>query len=633
MKILYQRNGFYGLLQSRFQRNKKCGDNYEDIYDGQVYKQLSEPGNHLSYRNNISFSWNTDGVSLYKSSKFQIWPFYLSINKLPYIYRTRKENLLLAGLWFGPKKPRPQIFLKNISDELNELENDGINIHVPGNVQRIHVHAKVICGTCDLPAKALFLNMKQYNGMNGCQTCLITSEPLNPGLNNTRIYRFQETLNLRTQEQTNNFAREAVISGDDVFGVKGPSAISRFSPDYIKTTAVDSMHCIYLGVVRALLIIWFHPSTGIFSEFSQIVDEQIQTITPPDFIPRAPRSIIEHIMYLKASELKAWFFYYSVPILRSIMADVYFEHYLLFIYSIYILNQESVSDAMINTAAEFLKLFVSQFEDLYGRENMTANLHQILHLANNVKNFGPLWTTSCFPYENANGILKSLVTGTKFAHLQICSGISIFLNLPELTKNLVPGNRPFNFCSFLINKKEKYKSHQISVDMSLVGCLEKNNNELPDIVHQALQQANINGSNIKLFYRLLKSGILFTSQLYQRNRKTNSMFVKYRHENQHRYGKIICFVKISNCNCRNYCQENCGSQYFAILKKYQITSPFNIEYEDQQLELFFINECTETNEVNVVHLRELITICCYTDIKTANINTFIIDPVNMLEKE
>ena len=52
---------------------------------------------------------------------------------------------------------------------------------------------------------------------------------------------------------------------------------------------------------------------------------------------------------------------------------------------------------------------------------MTCNLHSLLHFPQNVRDFGPLYTTSCFPYENANEILKKLVTGTKFAQLQICS--------------------------------------------------------------------------------------------------------------------------------------------------------------------------------------------------------------------
>lgn len=76
MKTLYRRPGFVNKLQYRQNRKKVNAENYEDIYDGQIYQELCQPLGLLSNPNNISFLWNTDGLSLYKSSKFQIWPFF-----------------------------------------------------------------------------------------------------------------------------------------------------------------------------------------------------------------------------------------------------------------------------------------------------------------------------------------------------------------------------------------------------------------------------------------------------------------------------------------------------------------------------------------------------------------------------
>ena len=41
---------------------------------------------------------------------------------------------------------------------------------------------------------------------------------------------------------------------------------------------------------------------------------------------------------------------------------------------------------------------------------MTFNVHSMTHL---VKMWGPLWTHSCFPFEDANGKIKSLLKGYK----------------------------------------------------------------------------------------------------------------------------------------------------------------------------------------------------------------------------
>ena len=48
-----------------------------------------------------------------------------------------------------------------------------------------------------------------------------------------------------------------------------------------------------------------------------------------------------------------------------------------------------------------------------GKRFQTFNLHQVLHLKNNVENLGPLWSNSCFPFEDYNGDLKGYFHGSQ----------------------------------------------------------------------------------------------------------------------------------------------------------------------------------------------------------------------------
>ena len=43
----------------------------------------------------------TDGIPVFKSSKFSVWPLYLVINELPLNKCLCSSNVILAGLWFG----------------------------------------------------------------------------------------------------------------------------------------------------------------------------------------------------------------------------------------------------------------------------------------------------------------------------------------------------------------------------------------------------------------------------------------------------------------------------------------------------------------------------------------------------
>lgn len=63
----------------------------EDVYNGNVYKTHFDSsgffhGTTKEERNlqlHLSFQINTDGVAVFKSSKFGVWPVYAVINELP----------------------------------------------------------------------------------------------------------------------------------------------------------------------------------------------------------------------------------------------------------------------------------------------------------------------------------------------------------------------------------------------------------------------------------------------------------------------------------------------------------------------------------------------------------------------
>ena len=51
---------------------------------------------------------------------------------------------------------------------------------------------------------------------------------------------------------------------------------------------------------------------------------------------------------------------------------------------------------------------------------MTMKMHLLRHLPMCVRNFGPLWVFSCFPYESTNGFVKTMVHGTRYVATQVC---------------------------------------------------------------------------------------------------------------------------------------------------------------------------------------------------------------------
>ena len=114
---------------------------------------------------------STDGVALFKSSAADLWPVFVVI--LNHI-RMNAQNIVLAGLWYGTKKPPMHLLLKPIMKKLRRLHTLGVPIETPNGL--ITYQAKVEMAIFDLPAKAAVLNAKQFNGRYGCSVCLHPGE-------------------------------------------------------------------------------------------------------------------------------------------------------------------------------------------------------------------------------------------------------------------------------------------------------------------------------------------------------------------------------------------------------------------------------------------------------------------------
>jgi hypothetical protein len=67
-----------------------------------------------------------------------------------------------------------------------------------------------------------------------------------------------------------------------------------------------------------------------------------------------------------ASEVRSWLLFYSLPVLKGILADEYYCHYALLVTSIYSLLQHPVTEAGIITSDKQLEEFYCLTQMYYG---------------------------------------------------------------------------------------------------------------------------------------------------------------------------------------------------------------------------------------------------------------------------
>ena len=224
------------------------------------------------------------------------------------------RNLLLAGIWLGPVKPDMSIILQPILDKIHVLHDKGMPILTPAGPKCLR--AKLLCCVFDLPARAMALNLTQWNGRHGCTHCLDEGTQVS----HVRIYLPDDQHVPRTEIEIFKCATSACRSSP-VLGVKGLSVLSPYL-NIVKDTAIDYMHAVLEGVTRTMLKKFMlngqykNHRFYLFKEVKQI-DEMLLCIKPPHEFRRTPRSIEKTLSYWKASEFRAWLLYYSIPILLS----------------------------------------------------------------------------------------------------------------------------------------------------------------------------------------------------------------------------------------------------------------------------------------------------------------------------
>ncbi|XP_077547929.1 uncharacterized protein LOC144160537 [Haemaphysalis longicornis] len=252
-----------------------------------------------------------------------------------------------------------------------------------------------------------------------------------------RLYLQTEPSVQRTTERVQRDAKLAMQLDTPVNGVKGPSPLTKLPYlDLVWCYTVEYMHCVLLGVVRQFTEYWVdsvnsdedyyivQPST------LQAVSKRLRRIRPPHHITRLPRTLRVRCFW-KAHEWRNWLLFYCLPCCWGILPPVYLKHFAFLSEAIFILLQDELSDAAITHADRLLQEFVGRAARLYGDHCMTFNVHQLTHLAQAARKYGPLWAHSAFTFESGNGLVK-LVTAANGVKEQIIERVVMHQELQLL---------------------------------------------------------------------------------------------------------------------------------------------------------------------------------------------------------
>lgn len=287
--------------------------------------------------------------------------------------------------------------------ELNELtSSSGLKVTFKSTGLETTVPVKVRAFICDSPARALIKGVVNFNGKHGCLKCTVVGEY-------SQVSRTVTFLNYDCPKRNDKDFR----SKKDEEHHKLDSPLLKLNIDMVENFPVcDSLHLIDLGVMKRLLTGWRDGNFGKYltkwcSKDIEKVNLFLSKCSMPKEIHRSVRKL-DVLAHWKGSEYRTFLYYLSIVILKDTLPVQAYYHFLHLFCAITICSNEK-HFKFLSIADKMLQIFVDIFKNIYGKDYISSNIHNLTHIVDEVVKFGTLQSFNAYPFENKLYVIKNLI--------------------------------------------------------------------------------------------------------------------------------------------------------------------------------------------------------------------------------
>ena len=190
------------------------------------------------------------------------------------------------------------------------------------------------------------------------------------------------------------------------------------------------MHCVLEGVVKCMLDKWTTSAGKPYYLTIKQIDTSLTAQHPPHDFTRAPRSILKHRKFWKASKFRIWLLYYSLPLLLGSLPTLY-------------LRTSCMCASHIAPTSTIIFTNRCRSNDAQRFCSTTSRALQCQGVYSEFSPFtppmrcwGPLWRYSAFGFEHKNGFL----TGHIHSPHKIADQLVFSVNLNHTLDNFQDQN-------------------------------------------------------------------------------------------------------------------------------------------------------------------------------------------------
>lgn len=324
-----------------------------------VYFGIQESVKHCQLIKNdfcvVKMQVNIDGLPLFTSSDAGFWPI-LGFDK-----DIMMEPVVIA-CFFGKGKPDIEPFLKDFVQEANQLSYISLaGKRVPFLLENF---------IADLPAKAFIKQSKGHTGFSSCHFCIIKGET-----GNGSVRFLEEGCALRNNATFHNELDQAHHIGK--------SPLLSLNIDMVRDFPVDYMHCSCLGVVKRIFLFLMTGKRQCRLrnyELDKISNKLVLIANDiPNEFARKPRQLT-YLKRFKATEFRQILLYSSLILFEEHADVLMLFKTLLVAHFILLDSQMSTDEVLVQYAGELLKFFIVSSQKILGKDFVTLNIHQLVHM-------------------------------------------------------------------------------------------------------------------------------------------------------------------------------------------------------------------------------------------------------------
>ena len=426
-------------LQTSYQRGPS--EAMTDWVDGRIYQRLKADG-YFSDAREIALQMSLDEITLTNKKVdarlHKVMVVFVYILNLDPEVRFNKSNTLLSiVIPGGYDNSTLDTFLQPLVDECRALSRGVPAIDASRGGEDFTLKAHLVLVTGDGRAVAKAMGMKEPgNALYPCRTCEIKATH-----GQTKHYYIPHTYvdvrNLPFRQNMGSFIDTWTPSPHDSDAEKGITrrSLLRKIPSlyWPDSFPVDTMHCIAHNLTQDVFrLLWgakwakLHPTDPSPPYCVRPIDkvrisEALRDArrTVPASVAPPPREIqMDDIKRLKTAEWKAFLLVYGPAILQGAIPTAYWKNFcdLSHLYSL--LLHPTVRPTHVNDIRDTAERFVKQHEKLYYTDFRevdtfpriqvcTLQRHSLLHLADDVLNWGPASIFAQWLPEGYLGYIKS----------------------------------------------------------------------------------------------------------------------------------------------------------------------------------------------------------------------------------